>query len=118
MGDTKEGREKQADDENRRQQERDLSEARARADEPEPPDADAADSETDGPDGEPRTCHRRGCNETATFLAMERYLEETGHGAVESTAVLCREHAAEESPTNLDDAYPDYVFRVEPLSQN
>lgn len=118
MADTKEGREKQADDENRRQQERDLSEARARADETEPPDANMTESETDRSDADSRTCHRRGCTEPATFLALERYQEETGHGAVESTAVLCQEHAAEESPTNLDGAYPDYVFRVEALSQH
>ncbi|MDZ7849349.1 MAG: hypothetical protein U5K70_00550 [Halodesulfurarchaeum sp.] len=60
-------------------------------------------------------CHRRGCSERATFVALERYQEETGHGAVEAEAKLCQEHAREESPANLDGSYPEYVFRVEPL---
>lgn len=60
-------------------------------------------------------CHRRGCTERATFVVLERYQEDTGHGAVEAEAVLCQEHTAEESPTNLDGSYADYVFRVEPL---
>lgn len=122
MADSKEGREKQADDENRRQQERELSEARARGDEPEPPLESSSeivegDSARDAPTESPE-CHRRGCTDSAAFVALERYQEDTGHGAVESTAVLCREHAAEESPTNLDAAYADYVFRVEPLPRN
>ncbi|MBZ6497070.1 hypothetical protein [Natrinema longum] len=88
MADTENEREKQADDENRRE---------------------------DGvPDSLPE-CHRRGCTERATFGVLERYQEETGHGAVEAEAALCHEHAAEESPTNLDGSYADYVFRVEPL---
>jgi len=49
------------------------------------------------------------------FLVLERYQEETGHGAVKAEAVLCREHTDEESPTNLDGSYEEYVFRVEPL---
>lgn len=117
MPDTKDGREKQADDENRRQQRRELSEARSRGDEPEPSVEDASESDAEREaEFDVRECHRRGCADPADFLVLERYQEETGHGAVESTAVLCREHAAEESPTNLDHAYPDYVFRVEPLS--
>lgn len=82
---------------------------------------DAADSpddtrrdDDDNPDA-PRRCHRRGCDRPATFEVLERYQEETGHGAVEATAVLCREHTDEESPTNLDAAYEDYVFRVRPF---
>lgn len=46
---------------------------------------------------------------------LERYQEETGQGAVEATAVLCREHTDDESPTNLDAVYEEYVFRVVPL---
>lgn len=71
----------------------------------------------DGPSDSPSTCHRRGCTEQATFVALERYQEETGHGAVEATAVLCQDHAAEESPANLDSSYEEYVFRVEPLEE-
>lgn len=67
--------------------------------------------------GSARECHRRACNEPAAFLVFERYQEETGHGAVEAEAALCREHTVEESPTNLDSAYADYVFRVEPLPE-
>lgn len=64
-----------------------------------------------------RECHRRGCDEPAAFVVLERYQEETGHGAVEAEAVLCREHTAEESPANLDGVYADYVFRVEPIPE-
>lgn len=121
MADTKSGREKQANDEERRQREREITEARTRADEAEPPDEteDATDDtrgESDDGSDAPRRCHRRGCDKPATFEALERYQEDTGHGAVEATAALCREHADEESPTNLDLAYDEYVFRVTPLS--
>ncbi|MFC4408623.1 hypothetical protein [Haloarchaeobius iranensis] len=70
-----------------------------------------------GDDGSasPSRCHRRGCDEPATFEVLERYQEETGHGPVEATAVLCREHTDDESPSNLDAAYDGYVFRVVPL---
>ncbi|WP_410322004.1 hypothetical protein [Natronomonas sp.] len=90
MADTQNGREKQVDDENR-------------------PGDEVPDS--------PPECHRRGCTERATFVVLKRYQEETGHGAVEAEAVLCKEHADEESPTNLDGSYADYVFRVEPLQE-
>lgn len=105
MADTKSGREEQAANEDRRQRERAVREALDRADEVEPIEDD---------DEEPRVCHRRGCNELGVFVVLERYLEETGHGPVESVAVLCEEHTAEESPTNLDHAYAEYVFRVDP----
>ncbi|ERH00662.1 MAG: hypothetical protein J07HN6_02288 [Halonotius sp. J07HN6] len=61
-------------------------------------------------------CHRRNCDEPATFVATERYQEETGHGPVEARAELCEAHAAEESPANIADAYDDYVFRVERIA--
>ncbi|QCC46775.1 hypothetical protein [Halobellus limi] len=120
MADTKEGREKQAADEARRQRERALKEALARADEAEP----AADErgEASGEEGDsldlPLTCHRRNCDQPAEFLVLERYQEETGKGAVEATAALCRAHTDEESPTNLDGAYDEYVFRVVPLPES
>ena len=63
-------------------------------------------------------CHRRNCDEPATFVAIERYQEETGHGAVEARAELCADHASDESPANLDGSYPEYVFRVEPLARS
>ena len=66
--------------------------------------------------GSSRECHRRGCNERAQFVVLERYQEETGKGAVEAEAALCQDHTDEESPANLDGAYDDYVFRVEPIS--
>lgn len=123
MADTKRGREKQARTAERRQRERELEEARERGDEPEPPRSDSApaDSESESPDARvdgsrsPPSCHRRGCEEPASFLVLERYLEETGQGPVEATAYLCDEHTGEESPVNLDHAYDDYVFRVEPV---
>jgi hypothetical protein len=124
MADTRDGREKQARDAERRQREREIAEARARADEAEPPeqeeevDEDASEAdERDLADASLR-CHRRGCEELAEFVVLERYQEETGHGAVEAEALLCRDHTAEESPTNLDNAYDGYVFRVDPIVEN
>jgi len=105
MPDTKEGREEQARHEVRRQQRREIDEARERGDEAEPPDE------------RPITCRRRGCDQPAQFVVLERYQEETGHGAVIAEAYLCRDHTDEESPTNLDGAYDDYVFRVELLPE-
>jgi hypothetical protein len=110
MADTKEGREEQAKHEQERQLEWEIRQARERADEPEPPAV-----ETEEFEDWPPTCHRRGCDDPATFLVLERYLEETGKGPVEARAFLCRAHTAEESPTNLDRAYSDYVFRVESI---
>jgi hypothetical protein len=103
MPDTKEGRERQARAEETRQRERDVQEARDRGDEAQPADPAA-----------PPTCHRRGCEEPAAFRVVERYQEETGHGAVEAEAFLCRDHTDEESPANLGQSYADYVFLVEP----
>jgi hypothetical protein len=105
MPDTKAGREEQAHHESKRQRRRDVDEALERGDEAEPPDE------------RPITCHRRGCNEPASFVVRERYQEETGHGAVTAEAFLCRAHTDEESPTNLDGVYDDYVFRVDPLPE-
>jgi len=103
MPDTKSGRDKQAHNEERRQIERDISEARERGDEEEPPD--------DGP----TECYRRGCSEPAEFSVTERYQEETGKGAVEATSMLCVDHTVVEGPTNLDNAYDEYVFQIEPV---
>ncbi|MUV57443.1 hypothetical protein [Halogeometricum sp. CBA1124] len=107
MPDTKQGRDKQARDAEKRRRRRDVEESLERGDEEEPPQEEA-----------PRTCHRRDCNELAAFLVLERYQEETGQGAVEAEAYLCRAHTAEESPTNLDGVYEDYVFRVEPIAED
>jgi hypothetical protein len=104
MPDTKEGRERQARRAEQRQREWDIREARERADEPEPP-----------AESFPPTCHRRSCNEPAAFRVLERYQEETGHGAVEAVAHLCETHTAEEAPARLESAYQDYVFRVDPI---
>lgn len=120
MEDTKNDREKQADSDEQRQRERAVTEVRTRADDVE--QTDDTDDVTDdtrregeaSPDAS-RRCHRRGCDKQATFEVLERYQEETGQGAVEATAVLCQEHTDEESPTNLDLAYEDYVFRVTSL---
>lgn len=122
MADTKKGRDKQARDAENRQQEREIEESRERVDEAEPPRVEQ--DETNEPRGaedehqdSARTCHRRGCDEPATFVVFERYQEETGHGAVEAEAFLCRDHTAEESPTNLDGVYANYVFRVEAIAE-
>lgn len=117
MADTKRGRNKRARDADNRQREREIEAERERADEAEPPD----DREEDRPAGDespdgPRECHRRGCTRSATFTAFERYQAESGHGAVEVEVFLCTEHAAAEAPTNLDEDYAEYVFRVEPLA--
>ena len=118
MADTKRGRDKKARDADNRQRKRDIEESRERADETEPPDEDRDETRPTGDESSdgPRSCHRRGCTRTATFAVFERYQEETGHGAVEVEAFLCTEHAAEEAPTNLDEDYDEYVFRVEPLA--
>jgi len=63
-------------------------------------------------ENEREECHRRGCNAEAGFLVREQYQEETGKGLVEATARLCRTHAREESPTNLDPITPEYLFEV------
>lgn len=124
MADTKQGRDKQARDAERRQREREIAEEQARGDEPEPEvERDGQVTDRQGENGQEeedrlRTCHRRGCEEPARFVVIERYLEETGHGAVEATAHLCTEHTREESPTNLDGVYEDYVFRVIPIPQS
>lgn len=91
MADTETGQEKRADDQHRRM---------------------------DGGSDSLPECHRRGCTERATFVVLERYQEETGHGAVEAEALLCQEHTSEESPTNLDSSYAEYVFRVDPLQES
>mgnify|MGYP000339072819 FL=1 len=114
MADTKEGREEQAAHELRRQRQREINEALARADEAEP----AILGEDGEPPELPLVCHRRNCDELAEFLVLERYQEETGQGAVEATAALCRSHTDEESPTNLDGVYDEYLFSVVPLPES
>ncbi|ELZ10731.1 hypothetical protein C479_07968 [Halovivax asiaticus JCM 14624] len=116
MADTKRGRDKQAQDEEERQRERALEQELERGDEDEP----AADSEQGAvalETADPPTCHRRDCNEPAAFRVLERYEEETGHGTVAAVAALCHDHTAEEGPANLDDATPDYVFRIDPITE-
>ena len=119
MADTKKDRDEQACDAEDRQREQELDELHERADEAEPPrdGQDEARRERDDSPDSPRKYHRRGCNEPATFVVLERYQEETGHGAVEAEAFLCTEHTAEERPTNLDEAYADCVFRVESITE-
>lgn len=120
MADTKQSRDEQARDEEERQREWALKQALDRADEAEPPREELGDAEgtqrvADEQPDSPRACHRRGCEEAATFVVLERYQEDTGQGAVEAAAALCRAHTAEESPTNLDGVYAGYVFRVTPI---
>lgn len=122
MADTKNGRNKKAHDAENRQRKRELEQERNRADEAEPPrteqnEANEVHREGNASGDSSQECHRRGCNELATFLVLERYQEETGHGAVEAEAALCEEHTAEESPTNLDGVYADYVFQVKPIPE-
>lgn len=76
MGDTKKDRDKHARDAQNRQRAWETEQARDRADEAEP----LGDDQDDSPDRPPE-CHRRDCTEPATFLVLERYQEETGHGA-------------------------------------
>ncbi|MFC7116233.1 hypothetical protein ACFQH2_16555 [Natronoarchaeum sp. GCM10025703] len=111
MADDRNSRDKQARDADERQRQRELTEAVERGDEKEPPREEVVAEP-------PQECHRRGCTESPDFVVVERYQEETGHGAVEATAFLCREHTREESPANLDGVYPGYRFRVEPLSSS
>jgi len=130
MADDKRGREKQAKRKDRRQREREIDEERSRGDEAEPTDADEDTAEGDEETVEgvqreageypdpPSGCHRRGCQKRAAFAVVERYQEETGKGIVEAKAFLCREHTAEEGPSNLDSADGGYVFRIEPLADD
>lgn len=122
MADTKKGREKQARNAENRQRALEVEQARDRGDEAEPPrddhdEAEASLREETDDTGSPRECHRRGCTEPVRFVVLERYQEETGQGAVEAEAFLCQAHTAEESPANLDGAYSEYVFHVEPLPE-
>ncbi len=127
MADDKRGREKQAKRKEQRQREREVAEDRTRGEEAEPPADEVDDGETDDATGgiqrgdgaypdPPHECHRRGCDEQASFVVVERYREETGQGTVEAEAHLCRAHTREESPSNLDSAGEDYVFRIEPIT--
>ncbi|WP_073096707.1 hypothetical protein [Haladaptatus paucihalophilus] len=121
MADNKKSRDKQARDEENRQRAWEVEQARERMDETEPRDeqneADEARDEREENSDSFRKCHRRGCDDPAKFVVLERYQEETGHGSVEAEANLCRRHTTEESPTNLDGVYADYVFRVDPLPE-
>ncbi|GAA0238779.1 hypothetical protein ACFFQF_28690 [Haladaptatus pallidirubidus] len=121
MADTKKSRNKQARDEENRQRAWEVEQARERIDETEPRDQQGKANETQYEEDEysdsPHVCHRRECDEIARFVVLERYQEETGHGTVKSEAKLCRKHTAEESPTNLDDASAEYLFRVDPLPE-
>ncbi|MEF8851931.1 MAG: hypothetical protein V5A44_02710 [Haloarculaceae archaeon] len=123
MADTKDGREKQARNADRRQREREVAEARARADEVEPAEGEQAVVDADQTDERDLSdvslrCHRRSCEELAEFVVLERYQEDTGHGAVEAEALLCRDHTDKEGPANLDGVYDGYVFRVDPIVAN
>ncbi len=109
MADDKKGRDRQAHNVEKRQRQRELRDALERGDETEPLWEDKA---------LPQDCHRRGCTDSPSFVVVERYLEETGQGAVEAVAYLCRTHTREESPTNLDQAYSEYQFRIEALPEN
>lgn len=123
MADDRSGRDEKALDEERRQRERALSQEIDCGDEAEPPVEQPDASGVIGHEGKvdppaSGNCHRRGCAEPAAFVVLERYQEETGQGAVEATAALCRGHTAEERPTNLDRSYAEYVFRVTPIPTN
>ncbi|SER44373.1 hypothetical protein [Natrinema salaciae] len=117
MGDTKKGRDKQAHDAENRQRKWELEQERDRGDEALPGDEQGDSDDAEEYSDSLRECHRRGCDELAAFVVLERYQEETGQGAVEAEAVLCREHTAEESPTNLEGVYANYVFRVTPIPE-
>lgn len=128
MADDKRGQERQANRAEQRQREREAAEDRERGEEAEPPDdGEADDGEADDATGgiqrgdgaypdPPHECHRRGCDEQASFVVAERYREETGQGTVRAEAHLCRAHTDEESPSNLDSAGEDYVFRIDPIT--
>ncbi|SDM83443.1 hypothetical protein SAMN04487949_2745 [Halogranum gelatinilyticum] len=127
MADTKRGRVEQARQAERRQRRRELETALDRLDESEPESLDEElDDESEEELGveavepvadERPVCRRRGCSEPATFVVLERYLEETSNDPVEAAALLCHRHTEEEGPTRLDAAYDDYVFRIEPLPE-
>lgn len=117
-GDAPQGRDGSETADRQPERERERAYARAGESDPPPDERDEANPvrREDG-SSTPRECHRRGCDDPAEFVVLERYQEETGQGAVEAKAALCQAHTAEESPTNLDDAYSDYVFRVDPIPE-
>ena len=107
MADDKQGRVKQAHNEERRQWEREIEEARSRADESNPLQREQTD--------EFQGCNRSDCNRAAMFFVLERY-QDAAEEVVEETAMLCREHTADERPMHLERLYDNYVFRVEQLA--
>ena len=107
MADDKQGRVKQAHNAERRQWEREIEEARTRADESNPLQEELAD--------EFQACARSDCNRAAMFFILERY-QDADEDVVEETAMLCREHTADERPMHLERLYDNYVFRIEQLA--
>lgn len=52
----------------------------------------------------------------AVFWVYERYTPDAG-GAVELDTPLCRECVEDVGPRHLEDAYANYVFRIEPVAE-
>jgi len=64
----------------------------------------------------PWSCEK--CDEReAVFWVYERYEADDGIGAVEVDMPLCRECTQGVGPQKLENAYGDYVFRVEPVAE-
>ena len=64
----------------------------------------------------PFSCERCGERE-AVFWVFERYEAPDGIGAVESEEPLCRECIQDVGPSELENAYANYIFRIEPVAE-
>lgn len=53
----------------------------------------------------------------AVFWVYERYEADDGVGAVEAEVALCQECIEGVGPTELENAYANYVFRIEPVAE-
>ncbi|QAU11321.1 hypothetical protein EKH57_00030 (plasmid) [Halorubrum sp. BOL3-1] len=58
------------------------------------------------------------CDEReAVFWVFERYEAADGVGAVEAETPLCRECVQDAGPRELENAYGNYIFKIEPVAE-
>lgn len=56
------------------------------------------------------------CGDTAEFFVFERW-DDDGVAAVEAEDPLCGRCVEDAEPQHLDDAYANYVFKIDPISE-
>ncbi len=64
----------------------------------------------------PFTCEVCGDRE-AEFWVYEHYEAPDGVGAVEAEDPLCRECVEDARPRELENAYANYLFKIEPVAE-